>query len=85
MRSSLLITLAIALVLAVFAKPMISADQNVTVTTTVTAIACAQTTSECTVVSTVYLQALEILLLVVLSVAVVVIIFLIRLYRRTKF
>ena len=58
----------------------IRADQTVTVTTTA-----GGTASTCPEPSAIYVQASGFLILLVLIVAAVVAIFLIRLYRRTRF
>ena len=58
---------------------MIRTDDTVTITTTVSVPA------TCPQMPLIYLQALEALLLVVLVVAALLAVFLVRLYRRTKF
>jgi beta-lactamase regulating signal transducer with metallopeptidase domain len=64
-----------------------SADQTVTVTTTVGATSCVstQTSTACGGSVANYVQVLEFLLIVVLILAAVVAIYLIKLYRRTRF
>ena len=57
-----------------------AAEQTVTITRTVTLPA-----ADCSGVPLIYVQALEILLLIVLATAAVIAVFLIRLYRKTRF
>lgn len=75
LRSGLLGALLIVVSFVALTIP-IGADQTVTVTTTVAATSCIQAQT---------VNALGFLLLLVLIFAAVVIIYLVRLYRRTKF
>jgi hypothetical protein len=86
LKSSLLGGLLIVVALAGLTNT-ISADQTVTVTTTLQVTSCVsvQTANVCSGVPTAYIQALGVLILAVLILAAVVALFLIRLYRRTKF